>query len=97
MELPVPAIPPTKEGGYESELARTLFVLRGLIFRAHLTLERSAKPWTHHTKEARFLLAQAKGIAHDAYQALPQSLRQGSGQTPDPLAVRGTQRKGGRR
>lgn len=86
MDLPPVGQPRMKFGGYESELARTLFVLRGLLFRAKVELERTPKPWPNKVREARFILAQAKGIAHDAYEALPSDLRS-EATTTDKVAL----------
>lgn len=94
MDLPPVGQPRTKFGGYETELARTLFVLRGLLFRAKLELEGTPKPWPNKVKQARFILAQAKGIAHDAYEALPADLR--SEATTTDKVVIDRPRRGGR-
>jgi len=54
----------------DANAERNLFVVHGILFRAIEELRKSPKPWNSQTKRAVKLLAQARGIAHDSWEAL---------------------------
>lgn len=45
---------------------RSIWVVRGILFRMLVKIERGKKPWTSMMKEVRLMAAQASGILHDA-------------------------------
>lgn len=85
MDLPPVGHTPTQSDLDALVLARTIFHVRGILFRASVQLEGTPKPWPDRTRKVRALVAQAKGMLHDAFEALPPQYRTAA-TTTDPVA-----------
>lgn len=70
MEAHAGGTPPTdREGTFIRALALH-FISSGILLRATIQLEATPKPWPANVVRARRLLAEARGINHDAWEEL---------------------------
>lgn len=68
MDLPPVGHTPAKPDVDKDVLARSIFVTRGILLRAKIQLENTAKPWPPNVRRARKLVAQVSGILTDAWE-----------------------------
>jgi len=67
---------PAAGGTEPGDAVPTIFVARGIIFRALVELEKTPKPWPNSVVKARLLVAQAQGILFDSWRTQSAEIRE---------------------